>query len=126
MTQKKTYRIHQINRQLREEIASILLMEMQDEMLKDVTITEVRTSKDLHHALVFTATHKNTDREHALESLNKAAGYIRRLLFGRLRLRHIPELDFRYDESLDRAERIFTQINRLDIPPAEEDEEDEA
>lgn len=122
MTQKKTYRIHQINRQLKEEISSILLMEMQDENLKELTVTEVRCSRDLRHALVFAAAHKDTDTGRVLESARKAAGYIRRLLYSRLRIKHVPELDFRYDESLDRAERIFQTLEELDIEP-EEDED---
>lgn len=125
MTQKKTYRIHQINRQLKEEIASILLMEMQDEHLRDLTITEVRTAKDLSNAIVFASAHKDADHEFILESAQRAAGYIRRLLFGRLHLRKVPHLEFRYDDSLDKAEKIFEHLHQLDIPPADESEDEE-
>lgn len=125
MTQKKTYRIHQINRQLREEIASILLTEMQDENLHGLTITEVRAARDLSNALVFATAHREADQTQILESAQRAAGYIRRLLFGRLHLRTIPHLEFRYDDSLDKAQRIFEHLHHLDIPPADESEDDE-
>lgn len=124
MTQKKTYRIHQINRQLREEIASILLTEMQDEALHGLTVTEVRTSKDLSNAIVFTTAHRGADYQHAIESCQKAAGYIRRILFGRLHLRKVPHLEFRYDDSLDKAEKIFEHLHHLDIPPDDEQQDD--
>lgn len=122
MTQKKTYRIHQINRQLKEEIASILLMELQDDALRDITVTEVRTSKDLHHAVVFFTAHARSDRDMLTEVVRNAAGYIRKLLYNRLRLKQIPELDFRYDDTLDRAERIFTTLDEIrdDIPSQED------
>lgn len=127
MTQRKTYRIHQINRQLQEEIASILLLELEDEALKDLTVTEVRTSKDLHHAQVFATTRKSANRENALMAARKAAGLIRKLLFSRLRLKYIPMLDFRYDESLDRAERIFQALDSIeqDESPIMTQEQDE-
>lgn len=116
MTQRKTYRMHQINRQLKEEIASILLMELKNDILRDLTITEVRTTKDLQQAVVFITTHRSTPYEEAMNAANKSAGYIRKLLFNRLRLRHIPTLEFRYDDSLDRAERIFQKLNEIDLP----------
>ncbi|MDP8245897.1 MAG: 30S ribosome-binding factor RbfA [Candidatus Hinthialibacter antarcticus] len=125
MTQKKTYRIHQINRQLREEIASVLLTEMQDEILRGLTVTEVRASRDLSNAVVFIAVHRDADHEQALESAQRASGYIRRILFGRLHLRTIPNLSFRYDDSLDKAERIFQHLHHLDIPPEDDNEDDE-
>jgi len=113
MTQKKNYRIAQVNRLLQEEIADILLTEIEDERLKQITLTEVRAAKDLSHAIVFITLHKSGDREELLEAARWSAGHIRKLLNSRIRLKRIPELDFRYDDSLDRAERIFRTLDRL-------------
>lgn len=124
MTQKKTYRINQVNRLLQEEIAEILLTEMQNEKLSAATITEVRASRDLHHAIVFATTHKQEDIAEFLEAANRSSNYIRKLLFTRLRLKRIPELEFRYDESLDQAERIFRTLETIDLddyPEADEE-----
>lgn len=125
MTQKKTYRIAQVNRLIQEEIASLLLMEMKDPRFHDMTVTEVRTSKDLKHAVVFVATHKERDEQDSLNALQRVAGQIRKTLYGRLRLKHIPELDFKYDESLDRAERIFKKLEEIDLPSQEDGNDDE-
>ncbi len=113
MTQKKTYRIEQVNRLLQEQIAEILLTDLQDERLKQLTLTEVRTSKDLQHAVVFLAMRKSADSEEILASVQRGAGFIRKLLYSRIRLKHIPELDFRYDDSIDRAENLFRKLNRI-------------
>lgn len=122
MTQKKTYRIHQINRQLKEEIASVMLMELQNDILHDVTVTEVRTSKDLHHAVVFYTVHTDSDLNVIANAVQHSAGRIRSVLYGRLHLKHIPELDFRYDDTLDRAERIFRTLDEIrDGDPSIED-----
>lgn len=120
MTQKKTYRMGQVNRLLQEEIANLLLTEMEDERLRSLTITEVRTAKDLSHALVFVTTHGDENRDNCMEAANHSAGILRKLLYGRLHLKRVPNLEFRYDESLDRAERIFQTLRRI-----EEDREEE-
>ena len=115
MTQKKEYRIAQVNRLLKEEIAALLLMELQDERLKQLTITEVRVSRDLSHAIVFATAGGMSDRDSCIEAAKRSAGYIRKLLFSRLRLKHIPELEFRYDDSLDRAMRIFEKLEHVHV-----------
>jgi ribosome-binding factor A len=115
MTQKKNYRIAQINKLLQEEIAGILLTEIQNDLLANATITEVRTSRDLHHAIVFITAHKDQDINDLLESANNSAFEIRKILYSRLRLKRIPEFEFRYDESLDKAERIYKTLSEIDL-----------
>ncbi len=114
MTQHKTYRIQQINKLLKDEISSILLTELQDDRLLTITVTEVRASRDLHNAIVFITTHKNDNTDAFLDLVNKRSGYIRKLLYSRLRLRRIPAMEFRYDDSLDIAERIFSTLEEVD------------
>ncbi len=103
----------QVNRLLQEEIAEILLSELQDERLHQLTVTEVRASRDLHHAIVFATTRDKLKWKEYLEVAKRSAGYIRRVLYSRLHLKRIPELEFRYDESLDQAERIFRTLDEL-------------
>ncbi|MBW7939944.1 MAG: 30S ribosome-binding factor RbfA [Candidatus Omnitrophica bacterium] len=125
MTQKKTYRIAQVNQLLREEIASIILTELQDERLHAIGITEVRASRDLKHAQVFFSTHVRESGSQFEELIQQSAGHIRKLLFHRLHLRHIPELLFRYDESLDQAERIYEMLKTVDTGTDDELAEEE-
>lgn len=119
MSQKKEYRIAQVNRLLQEEIAGILLTEMQDPRLQELTVTEVRTSPDLQHAVVFVTTRGASHREEYIEAARSSAKLIRKILFPRLRIKKVPELDFRYDESLDRAERIFRTLEAVQPHPEE-------
>lgn len=127
MTQKKTYRIAQINRLLREEIAAILLTELQDDLMRAITVTEVRASRDLHTAIVFITAHKSEGAASVLEAANRNAGLIRKILYPRLRLRSVPILEFRYDESLDTAERIYRALEQIrENEPENQDEESNA
>ncbi len=123
MTQKKTYRLAQINRLLQEQIAELFLTEMQDDRLRELTVTEVRASRDLSTANVFITTPKQTDPANSLKAANRSAGYIRKVLYSRLHLKRIPELTFRFDESLDRAEKIYNTLEQLDLGPDEENSE---
>lgn len=119
MTQRKTYRIAQVNRLLQEEIAELFLTGMEDDRMRYLTVTEVRTSKDLSHAVVFVTTRGGENREECLAAANQAAGYIRKTIYPKLKLKRVPAFEFRYDESLDRAERIFRALE--DARPEMED-----
>lgn len=125
MTQNKTYRMIQVNRLLQEEIANILLSGLQDERMKQVTVTEVRTTKDLRHATVLITIYDDQNREDVLEFINSAAGYIRKTMGSKISLKRTPELEFRYDDSLDNAVRIMHVLDEVkdDLVDKETEEE---
>ncbi len=113
---KSSRRIFQVNELLKQEIGRILLQEMQDPRLNGISITEVRTSKDLQHARVFaTCLGSPEERRDAAEALNRGAGHVRRLLGQRIRLKYTPELNFVLDDSYDRANRILEILKHADL-----------
>ena len=59
----------------------------------------------------------------AVKALKELAKEFRRELSKTMRLRRVPELRFKYDESVDRAERIETLLRENPVPPAEEPNE---
>jgi len=92
---------------LAREIARLLYRGIKDPRLEGLTITGAEVSSDLRHAKIFyCARGGEKAREEAARGLSRARGFIRRELGKRLRLRYLPELDFRYDESLDYGARI--------------------
>ena len=79
-----------------------------------VTITKVDTTTDLHHAQVYVSVLGDQARKQTvLKGINSATGFIRRELRGRLSLRHVPDLDFVLDESLEDAVHIFKLMDGL-------------
>jgi ribosome-binding factor A len=46
------------------------------------------------------------ERDESLEGLESARGYLQSQVAAELRLKHTPQLDFRYDESVARGQRI--------------------
>lgn len=101
-------RTERINAQLREEISDLLLREVKDPRLEGlVTVTQVEVSPDLAHARVFVSILGQEDEKRsALTALQSAAPFLRHELLRRLRVRTVPSLSFRLDESMQRAAEI--------------------
>jgi ribosome-binding factor A len=100
---------------IQQEISDILLNEMKDPGLGFVTVTSVDISQDLRHAKVYFSLLGSTDDlDRSLKSLERATGFIRSALGKRIRLRHVPELLFRYDDSFEYAQRISNVIKQAE------------
>ncbi|MGM9877978.1 MAG: 30S ribosome-binding factor RbfA [Bacilli bacterium] len=98
--------------EIQRELSMILLEDARDEDFKRVTITACDVSNDLSFAKVYFTTFD--DREKVEKDLNNASGFFRSLLADRLVMRHIPELKFIFDESIEygqNIERIIKEIN---------------
>ncbi|SRR5579884_53953 len=110
-----THRIQRLNGAIREELADLLRREMRDPRLSAlISITDVETATDLATAKVyFSVLGSEEEAAAALQALRHAAGYLRRELGTRLRLRHVPTLDFRLDPSLARGARVLQLLNEL-------------
>ena len=93
--------------ELRRELAEVLRDEVDDPRLGMVTFQEVRVSRDLSHAKVY-FTCLGGDAKATERLLNRAplAGFLRRALAHRVRVRSMPQLHFVYDESVERGERL--------------------
>jgi ribosome-binding factor A len=99
---------------LRAEISEIVRMRMRDPRLGFVTVTEVNVSRDLRHASVFVSVlGEESDGLAALAVLNRAAGFLRSELGGRVDLKHIPELRFKIDRSAEHAVRISSVLKKI-------------
>jgi ribosome-binding factor A len=110
-----THRIQRLNGSIREELADLLRREMRDPRLATlISITEVETTNDLNTAKVYFSV-LGTDEEsaEALKALRHAAGYLRRELGTRMRVRHVPTLDFRLDPSIARGARVLQLLNEI-------------
>ena len=102
-----TDRIEKVNRTLQKEIGSIIQFEVKDPRVEFVTVTHVEVSRDLQHARVYFTVLGDTHKiQAAHEGLQHARGFIRRLAGQRMHMRYTPEIDFIFDESLERSFRI--------------------
>jgi len=98
---------------IRKEIAVMLLGEIKDPRVALVTITKVTVTDDLRQAKVnFSIFGDSDDKDDALQGLQSASGFIKRMLAQRVHLRRIPELRFSYDSSLEYGSRIEQLIEK--------------
>ena len=106
-----TIKNERINSNLQKEISYIIANEIKNPNVKFVTITACDVTSDLSYARVYFTT--LGDSNETLKGLKSAKGYIRKTLADRVELRHIPELEFIYDESIEYGKRIEEKIKEI-------------
>jgi ribosome-binding factor A len=117
-----TARTDRIDQLLREEIGSILAKDVQDPRIGFVTVTDVETAPDLSTARVWVSViGQPEERQKALRALEHAMPFVRRELGGRIRIRRIPELLVRADDSAQRGTRVLQLLAELEAGGAPED-----
>jgi ribosome-binding factor A len=110
-----TQRTQRIDELLRQEIGQALERELADPGIGFVTVTDVETSPDLSYARVWVSViGTEQQRRETLAALRRAMPYVRHGLGGKLRLRRIPELDVRLDDSIERGTRVLHLIDQLE------------
>ena len=114
---------------IRKILSQLILREVADPRLHGITITDVELDPELLFAKVYVNALGEEERQpEVMMALNHAKGFLRREVAKRVRLRKAPELIFKWDESLERGERIDALLAHLDIPrdetaPAEAEDE---
>lgn len=98
---------------VRRTLAQLLREELRDPRVGFVTLTGVKLSPDLRHALVFVTVLDRDDREGSLRALNRAVPFLRRSLARRGGLRFTPQLRFLYDDGVESGQRVEGILSRI-------------
>ena len=106
-------KIDRINHSMIKEISYILATEVKDKHIKYVTITDVKVTNDLSFAKVYFTILNEEYKKETLKSLKQASGFIRSKLCERIDIRHMPELEFIYDESIAYGKLIEDKIKEI-------------
>jgi ribosome-binding factor A len=107
-------RTERLAQQLQQEIALIIHRELKHPGLGFVTITRMELSKDLRYAKVyFSCLGGEAERAQSQDALDRSAGFIHALIKKRFRLKVIPELQFRYDDSIAGSIELSKTFERL-------------
>jgi ribosome-binding factor A len=123
-----TARTDRIDQLLRQEIGAILSKDVQDPRIGFVTVTDVETAPDLSVARVWVSViGQPAEREQTMKALQHALPFVRRELGSRIRLRRIPELQLRGDDTIQRGTRVLQLLAELEAggvitepPPVDE------
>ena len=123
--------------QLREELSDLIGRDVHDPGIGFLTITHVKVTPDLQVARVYyTTLGDETARRDSRRALGRAAPFLRRQLGSRLRLKRVPALEFFFDESVERGDRIEQILHELsaeretdtateDLPKSDERDHDD-
>ncbi len=115
-------RSRRIGDQMQRDLAVLIRDEIKDPRLGMVTVSAVDVTRDLAYARVYVTVLGDAQvRSESLNVLNRAAGFLRRLLGQRMVLRTVPQLKFVYDESIERGERLSKLIDS--VAPRDDDQE---
>ncbi len=109
------HRIERVNSLIRQEISELLQRQVKDPRLGNlVAVTDVSTSPDLRHAKIFVSRiGSEEEKQETLSVLTAASGFFRNELAKRLRLRHIPELNFQWDDSIEQGDYLLQLIDEV-------------
>ena len=111
--------------QIRGELAMLLTREVHDPGLGFVTLTRVRVSADLQQARVYyTALGDENAQRQSTRALQRAAGFLRKQIGIRLRLKRTPELLFQYDDSIAGQDRIEQLLNEIHVSDRSDDHDE--
>ena len=119
------HRIERTTEDIKRELTAIF-RELKDPRVQNVflSIVRVEVTNDLSYCTVQVSAIEGLDKaKEAVKGLKSAAGFIRRELGHRLKLRHVPELLFNATDSIEYSANISRILDSLDIPE-DEDEND--
>lgn len=96
-----------------KEMSYILAYEVKDNDIKFVTVTDCKLAPDLSFAKIYITVLDDSKKESTLKALKDATGFIRKELASRVEMRHTPELEFVYDESIEYGKKIEDIIEQI-------------
>lgn len=123
-------RLKRIGDRIREELASMLVKEIQDPRLLGVMVTDVTVDRELAYAEVFVSAVEGNERStEVLNGMQHAGTFLRAALSQRIDLRVFPRLRFHWDPTPERADRFERLLHSLKqeeqaAEPADETEDE--
>jgi phosphoesterase RecJ-like protein len=99
---------------IRQEVAKLLVNGLKDPRVGFVSVMDVRMSKDLRYANVYVSLYgSESERKSSLIALRNSEKWTRREVGRHLRLRHIPEIRFFPDDTLDKVYHLAEVLDHI-------------
>ena len=107
-------RSERVEGQLKKEISKILLEDLKDPRIGFATITRIELTGDLRYARIyFSILGDDKAKEESLKGIKSAVGFIRKLIAERIKLRYVPELYFKLDNSIEYSIELEKTFERI-------------
>lgn len=108
-------RINRISEEVKKVISTMLINGIKDPRITSmVSVTDVEVTNDLRYAFVYVSLLAGNPEE-SLEGLNSARGYMRREVGKAVKLRYVPEIIFKIDDSIERGmymDELIKSVNK--------------
>ncbi len=121
MAQKGFRRADRVSERIRSELMELLLRgSVRDPAARDVVVSVVRMTDDLSIARVYVRVLEEIDpsrQDAVVDALDRASGFLRREIGQLLQLRHVPKLEFYWDDVVDSALRIESILEEIREDP---------
>lgn len=130
----KGHRQGRLGEEIKKIISELLLRGLKDPRLSAmISVTAVEVTSDGSYATVYLSVlgldpdeeKAKLQQEETLEAMKSARGFIRKEIGRQIKLRHVPDLIFKLDKSMEYGRHISKIIDGLDIRHDEEDETEE-
>ena len=107
-------RVGRVGEQIKKELSQIIQFEWKDPAVGFLTVTGVDVTNDLSQAKVYVSVlGDDAQKEAAMQALNRGKGFLRSEIGKRIRLRHVPELVFQFDHSIEYGSRIQKLLEEI-------------
>lgn len=110
-------RIKRISEEVKKVVSVMLINGIKDPRITSmISVTDVEVTNDLRYAFVYISI-LGGNKEESLEGLNSARGYIRREVGKEIKLRYVPEIIFKIDDSIERGmhmDELIKNLNKWD------------
>lgn len=121
----KSYRLDRLQNELKKLFNNALTTKINDPRLEWVSVTAVEVTKDLNYAKVYYSHYNNPHKHEVIKDiLVKTSGFLKKQIAGAKLMRTIPEINFYYDETEERAARVDALLASVKDDYNDDDEYD--
>ena len=110
---------------VREEVADIVQNKIKHKTLGFVTITGAKVSDDLRDAIVYVSVLNTEDSKRTVDKLNSLGPFIKRELGTRLKMKFVPSLRFKIDESIEYGMKIDKLFEKIESGKVNDDDDED-
>jgi len=108
------FRPERVAEQIHKEVTRLLMEQVKDPRVVDVTLSEVKVSRDISYAtLYYTVTDEQTDHTEVARGLKSIEPFLRHEIGRLIQLRQVPELRFKYDSSVAYGRKIDALLRHV-------------
>ena len=113
-------RVKRVAEAIKEEASLTITQQLSDPRLGFVTVTKVKISRDLRDAVIYISIMGgSSERSKTLHALADAAGFVKRAVGDRLKMRFTPSIRFEFDDGIDKSIRVAELLRQAseEAPP---------